>query len=66
MPFAQPCNIGTTYIHMWLALFSCHISLLPLPLSSPLPDNRSMNTVDFVEKEIEGNNVVVFSKSYCP
>ncbi|CAM9317264.1 unnamed protein product [Pylaiella littoralis] len=26
----------------------------------------SMNAVDFIEKEIEGNNVVVFSKSYCP
>ncbi|CAM9726559.1 unnamed protein product [Ectocarpus sp. 13 AM-2016] len=27
---------------------------------------RSMNSVDFVEKEIDSNNVVVFSKSYCP
>eukprot|EP00904_Undaria_pinnatifida_P004887 jgi/Undpi1/1528/HiC_scaffold_11.g04918.m1 len=26
----------------------------------------SMNSVEFVEKEIEGNNVVIFSKSYCP
>ncbi|CAN0548136.1 unnamed protein product [Ectocarpus sp. 12 AP-2014] len=25
-----------------------------------------MNSVDFVEKEIDSNNVVVFSKSYCP
>ncbi|CAM9416269.1 unnamed protein product [Laminaria digitata] len=26
----------------------------------------SMNSVEFVEKEIEGNSIVIFSKSYCP
>ncbi|CAN0027416.1 unnamed protein product [Ectocarpus sp. 12 AP-2014] len=40
--------------------------------STALPSQRqakfttSMNSVDFVEKEIDSNNVVVFSKSYCP
>ena len=28
--------------------------------------HRSMNSVEFVEKEIEGNGIVIFSKSYCP
>lgn len=45
--------------------YSFYALLSRLPPRSPLPD-RSMNSVDFVEKEIESQNVVVFSKSYCP
>eukprot|EP00752_Nemacystus_decipiens_P007627 g6817.t1 len=37
-----------------------------LPNQGQAKFTTSMNTVDFVEKEVEGNNVVVFSKSYCP
>lgn len=44
----------------------CACGLLICQLSSLYRLDRSMNSVDFVEKEIEGNNVVVFSKSYCP
>lgn len=27
---------------------------------------RSMSAAEFVDKEVEANNVVIFSKSYCP
>ncbi|CAM9772840.1 unnamed protein product [Ectocarpus sp. 6 AP-2014] len=41
-------------------------SATALPSQRQAKFTTSMNSVDFVEKEIDSNNVVVFSKSYCP
>lgn len=32
----------------------------------PVLSRRSMSTAEFVDREIDGNGVVIFSKSYCP
>ncbi|CAM9237673.1 unnamed protein product [Ascophyllum nodosum] len=39
---------------------------VPSQPRSKLSTDTSMSATEFVDKEVEGNGVVIFSKSYCP